>query len=97
MLRHMVFHHRVKTPLVAVLLGLWLGCCLPALPLSAAPLWEEGSGAATGTQPVQPAFVELAKQLKPAVVNISSKQNEGKAAPSRAPSDGGKRSVSGIF
>jgi len=85
MLRHMLFHRRAKTPLVAVLLGLWLSCFLPALPLSAAQLWEEGSGAATGAQPVQPAFVELAKQLKPAVVNISSKQTEGKAAPSRAP------------
>lgn len=85
MLRHMLYH-RVTMPLTAVLLGLWLGCFLPALPLSAAPLWEEGSGVAIGTQPAQPAFVELAKQLKPAVVNISSKQTEGKAAPSRSPS-----------
>ena len=69
----------------AVLLGLWLGCFLSVLPLKAAQLWEEGSGAATGEQPVQPAFVELAKHLKPAVVNISSKQIEGKAAPSRSP------------
>ena len=86
MLRHMSFHRRVTIPLGAVLLGLWLGGFLPALPLSAAQLWNEGSGAATGAQPVQPAFVELAKQLKPAVVNISSKQSEGKAAPGRAPS-----------
>jgi len=68
-----------------VLLGLWLGCCLAVLPLNAAQLWEEGSGAATGEQPVPPAFVELAKHLRPAVVNISSKQIEGKSAPSRAP------------
>jgi len=68
-----------------VLLGLWLGCCLAVLPLNAAQLWEEGSGAATGEQPVPPAFVELAKHLRPAVVNISSKQIEGKAAPSRTP------------
>src|SRR5262245_37570947 len=85
MLRHMSFHRRVTIPLNVVLLGLWLGCCLLALPLSAAQLWEEGGAAATGTPPVQPPFVELAKQLKPAVVNISSKQTEGKAAPSRSP------------
>jgi serine protease Do len=69
----------------AVLLGLWLGCFLAVLPLHAAPFWEEGSGAATGEQPVPPAFVELAKHLNPAVVNISSNQVEGKAAPSRSP------------
>jgi serine protease Do len=37
---------------------------------------------------VQPVFVELAKQLKPAVVNISSKQSEGKVAPGRSPFGG---------
>ena len=85
MLRHMLFQHRGKTRMHAVLLGLWLGCFLSVLPLKAAQLWEEGSGAATGEQPVLPAFVELAKHLKPAVVNISSKQVEGKPAPSRTP------------
>jgi|RhiMethySRZTD1v2_1073278.scaffolds.fasta_scaffold06475_9 serine protease Do len=85
MLRYMLFPHRGKTRMHAVLLGLWLGCFLSVLPLKAAQLWEEGSGAATGEQPVLPAFVELAKHLKPAVVNISSKQTEGKPAPSRAP------------
>ena len=80
MLRHMLFQHRGKTRMHAVLLGLCLGCFLSVLPLKAAPLWEEGSGAATGEQPVPPAFVELAKHLKPAVVNISSKQTEGKSA-----------------
>jgi len=84
----MSFYRRVTIPLGAVLLGLWLGCFLPVLPLSAAQLWEEEKGTATGAQPVQPVFVELAKQLKPAVVNISSKQVEGKAAPSRSPFGG---------
>ena len=88
MLRHMSFYRRVTIPLGAVLLGLWLGCFLPVLPLSAAQLWEEGKGTATGAQPVQPVFVELAKQLKPAVVNISSKQSEGKVAPGRSPFGG---------
>ena len=84
MLRHMLFYRRVLIPLGAVFLGLWLGCFLPALPLSAAQLWEEGSGAATGAPSVQPMFVELAKQLKPAVVNISSKQAEEKMARGRS-------------
>jgi serine protease Do len=88
MLRHMSFYRRVTIPLGTVLLSLWLGCFLPALPLSAAQLWEEGKGTATGAQPVQPVFVELAKQLKPAVVNISSKQGEGKVAPGRSPFGG---------
>jgi len=81
-------YRRVTIPLGVVLLGLWLGCFLPVLPLGAAQLWEEGKGTATGAQPVPPVFVELAKQLKPAVVNISSKQVEGKAAPSRSPFGG---------
>jgi serine protease Do len=72
----------------AVLLGLWLSCFLSILPLNAAQLWEESSGAATGEQPVPPVFVELSKHLKPAVVNISSKQTEGKPAPSRSPFGG---------
>lgn len=87
MLHLMSFYRRVTIPLGVALLGVWLGG-LPALPLSAAQLWNEGSGAATGAQPVQPVFVELAKQLKPAVVNISSKQSEGKVASGRTPFGG---------
>ncbi len=88
MLCYTSFQHRGSIRVGAVILGLWLACFLPVLPLSAAPLWEEGSGAAVGEQPVVPAFVELSKHLKPAVVNISSKQTEGKSAPSRAPFGG---------
>ena len=88
MRRYMSFQRRGSTCAGAVLLGLWLSCFLLVLPLSAAQLWEEGSGAAIGEQPVLPAFVELAKHLKPAVVNISSKQTEGKLAPGRAPFGG---------
>src|SRR5262245_23992483 len=82
------FQYRGSIRVGAMLLGLWLGCCLPVLPLSAAPLWEEGSGVTVGDQPVVPAFVELSKHLKPAVVNISSKQTEGKLSPSRSPFGG---------
>ena len=88
MRRPMSFQHRGRTRTGVVLLGLWLSCFLLALPLSAAQLWEEGSGVAIGEQPVLPVFVELSKHLKPAVVNISSKQTEGKATAGRAPSGG---------
>ena len=88
MLRYISLQLRGKTCMSAVLLGLWLSCFLSILPLNAAPIWEEGSGAGAGAQPVVPAFVELSKHLKPAVVNISSKQTEGKPAPSRSPFGG---------
>lgn len=80
--------HHVRARTGAVLLGLWLSCGLAALPLSAAQLWEDGRSATAGDQPVIPAFVELAKHLKPAVVNISSKQTEGKTAAGRTPFGG---------
>ena len=88
MVRYISLQLRGKTCVSAVLLGLWLSCFLSILPLHAAQIWEEGSGAATGAQPVLPVFVELSKHLKPAVVNISSKQTEGKPAPSRSPFGG---------
>lgn len=73
------FHRHLKTTCAVVVLGgLWLTSGLPGSPpLSAAPIWEEKTGQASGAQPVVPAFVELSKHLKPAVVNISSKQTEG--------------------
>ena len=72
------FCHRPRIHRIAVvLLGFWLVSCLVVSPLSAAVIWEEKGGAGSGTQPVVPAFVELSKHLKPAVVNISSKQAEG--------------------
>lgn len=78
MSRPVSYQHRRSPRVGAVVLGLWLGCAFPSLPLHAAQIWEEGRGAATGDQPVLPAFVDLAKHLKPAVVNISSKQTEGR-------------------
>jgi serine protease Do len=60
--------------LVAIVASLWLAfpACAPFL--AAAPLWEEEHRTPLAEQPQPPAFVELAKALKPAVVNISSKQ-----------------------
>ncbi len=45
-----------------------------ASPPSAATFWQEGQSEPVTQQPVQPQFVELAKALKPAVVNISTRQ-----------------------
>lgn len=49
---------------------------IPALlpGLAAVPFWEEERHSPMLVQPQPPAFAELAKTLKPAVVNISSKQ-----------------------
>ncbi len=89
MLRHLWSQHRGSMSLGSIALGCWLSCALPVFPLQAAQVWEEGSGTAS-VQPVVPAFVELAKQLKPAVVNISTKQTESKDAttPRRSPFGG---------
>jgi len=90
MRHHIAFQHRMRRWMGLVVLGFWCSAALPGLSLHAAPLWDEGRGIATGNQPIQPAFVELAKQLKPAVVNISSKQTEAKATPRRSPFGGGE-------
>ena len=51
--------------------ALLLTCAVWLAPLAAAQLWKEGSSV-TFEQPQPPAFIEAAKALKPAVVNISS-------------------------
>lgn len=52
---------------------LLLTCAVWLAPLAAAQLWKEG-GSVTFEQPQPPAFIEAAKALKPAVVNISSRR-----------------------
>jgi serine protease Do len=66
--------HCLKPRLAVALasLCLFFSALLPGL--AAAPFWEEQRQTPTLVQPQPPAFAELAKQLKPAVVNISSKQ-----------------------
>jgi serine protease Do len=61
---------RVLAMVVVVLL--WLS--VPGSFPGAAPFWEEGRRTPFAVQPERPAFVELAKALTPAVVNISTKQ-----------------------
>ena len=62
---------------------------VPLAFLHAAPFWEEGRTTPLATQPVTPAFAEISKALKPAVVNISSKQEE-QPQQSQRPSPGGR-------
>jgi serine protease Do len=71
--------------LVTVVTSLWLGLLAPVPCRAAAPFWEEGSGTALAEQPKPPAFASLAKALKPAVVNISSKQEEEERPRVRSP------------
>jgi serine protease Do len=61
---------RLGTLAVGLLAMLWLPA--PVAVVQAAPFWEEGRATPLATQPERPAFVELAKILNPAVVNISS-------------------------
>jgi serine protease Do len=60
--------------MISLLTGLWL-CGSPfTTPAAADVFWREGPSEIVTTQPMPPAFVELAKALQPAVVNISTKQ-----------------------
>ena len=52
---------------------LLLTCAVGTTPLEAAQLWKDG-GSIEFEQPQPPAFIEAAKALKPAVVNISSRR-----------------------
>lgn len=74
-----VYHYhftlwRLSLWMISLLTGLWL-CGSPLItPAAADVFWKEGQNETVTTQPVPPAFVDLAKALQPAVVNISTKQ-----------------------
>lgn len=53
--------------------------------LQAAQFWQEGRETPLSQQPVPPAFTEIAKALKPSVVNISSKQEVETQTRGRSP------------
>ena len=65
--------------------GYGLAASCQYCPSVLAQLWEEGSGAATGEQPVLPAFVELVQTSQASRGEYQQQANGGKAAPSRAP------------
>ena len=71
---------RAGTIAVGAFAALLLTCAVGSTPLEAAQLWKEGSSIQF-EQPQPPAFIEAAKALKPAVVNISSRR----AAPTEEP------------
>ena len=60
---------------VLVVSGLLLSALIPA-GVDAEPVWRQGRRTPLSTQPSPPNFSALAKALKPAVVNISTKQQE---------------------
>jgi serine protease Do len=64
---------RASTLAAGVFAALLLTCTVCLEPLAAAQLWKEGSGVEF-EQPQVPSFIEAAKVLKPAVVNISSRR-----------------------
>lgn len=66
--------HCLKLCFAVVLTSFYLFFPTLVPSLTAAPFWEEKRPTQTFVQPQPPAFTELAKALKPAVVNISSKQ-----------------------
>ena len=63
----------LRTLAIAVLALLW--CSVHGSFAQAPLLWEEGRRTPLAAQPERPAFVDLAKALTPAVVNISTKQD----------------------
>jgi serine protease Do len=70
-MRHRSFVHRCLNVWLVTLVA---GLCAYAPSWGAASFWQEGRHEPLTQQPAVPAFVELAKLLNPAVVNISTKQ-----------------------
>ena len=78
-----LMHRCLRTLVVLLVASLWL--YVPSRGLDAAPIWEEGRSVPLAQQPQPPTFVELAKSLKPAVVNISTAQEVKRAPRMRSP------------
>ncbi len=77
--------YRLRSLFIAVVASLWFYLPVLSPPLSAAPFWEEGRSIPLAEQPRPPAFVDLSKALRPAVVNISSKQKSKRPPRTRPP------------
>ena len=73
MLNTIPLPRRANVLAVGVFAALLLTCTVGLTSLTAAQLWKEGSNIQF-EQPQPPAFIEAAKALKPAVVNISSRR-----------------------
>ncbi|WP_089720459.1 DegQ family serine endoprotease [Candidatus Entotheonella palauensis] len=78
MCRGISVHRGLNPWLLSVCAALWLALSALAFPVDAEaqPFWQQGRQNPLSTQPAPPNFTELAKALQPAVVNISTKQQE---------------------
>ncbi len=76
MCRRMTVHRGLNFGALSLFAALWLAWSTLLVPVDvgAEAFWQQGRKAPLSTQPAPPNFTELAKQLKPAVVNISTKQ-----------------------
>ncbi len=75
---HQVRFRRWAWPLIAAIAVVALVSFLPQLGLSkpSAPLWSEQAPAVQAPVAVVPDWVQIGKQLKPAVVNVSAKRTQ---------------------
>src|SRR5262245_64020975 len=85
-----VRYHRWAWPLVAVIAIAALVGFLPHMGLSkpSAPLWNEQGASAPAQVVAMPDWVSIGKQLKPAVVNVSSKKVQESGPELQAPFGG---------
>ena len=69
-------HHGLKLWTLSMFTALWLALSTLVAPVQvgAEAFWQQGRQTPLSTQPSPPNFTELAKELQPAVVNISTKQ-----------------------
>ncbi len=76
MCRGITIHRGLSFRMIRVFAALWLVLPLLVAPAgaSADTIWQEGRQAPLSAQPAPPNFTALAKELQPAVVNISTKQ-----------------------
>lgn len=76
MCRGMTVHRGLNLWALSVFAALWFALSTLVAPVDAGAqtFWQQGRQSPLSTQPAPPNFTELAKELKPAVVNISTKQ-----------------------
>ncbi len=78
MCRGITIYRGLSFGIIRVFAALWLAFPLLLTPVEAntQTFWQEGRKAPLSTQPAPPNFSALAKKLQPAVVNISTKQQQ---------------------
>lgn len=76
MRRGITVHHGLKLRTLSMFTALWLALSTLVAPVhvGAETVWQQGRQIPLSTEPSPPNFTELAKELQPAVVNISTKQ-----------------------